>query len=43
VVTDHHFFEEYSHSTAPEVFLAAAAIHTKSIRLAHGIIQLPPG
>ncbi|GAA3291315.1 hypothetical protein GCM10020295_07840 [Streptomyces cinereospinus] len=23
--TEHHFFEEYSHSSAPEVFLAAAA------------------
>ncbi|MFC8616160.1 LLM class flavin-dependent oxidoreductase [Micromonospora purpureochromogenes] len=40
--TEHHFFEEYSHSSAPEVFLAAAAARTKNIRLAHGIIHMPP-
>jgi alkanesulfonate monooxygenase SsuD/methylene tetrahydromethanopterin reductase-like flavin-dependent oxidoreductase (luciferase family) len=32
--------EEYSHSSAPEVFLAAASQRTRRIRLAHGIIQL---
>ena len=37
---EHHFLEEYSHSSAPEVFLAAASQRTKNIRLAHGIIQL---
>jgi alkanesulfonate monooxygenase SsuD/methylene tetrahydromethanopterin reductase-like flavin-dependent oxidoreductase (luciferase family) len=37
---EHHFLEEYSHSSAPEVFLAAAAARTKRIRLGHGIIQL---
>ncbi|MDX2592754.1 LLM class flavin-dependent oxidoreductase [Streptomyces sp. WI03-4A] len=40
--TEHHFFEEYSHSSAPEVFLAAAAARTKNIRLAHGIVHMPP-
>ncbi|WP_158839683.1 LLM class flavin-dependent oxidoreductase [Saccharothrix deserti] len=40
--TEHHFFEEYSHSSAPEVFLAAAAARTKNIRLAHGIVHLLP-
>src|ERR1700736_1050779 len=39
---EHHFLEEYSHSSAPEVFLAAASQRTKNIRLGHGIIQLPP-
>jgi alkanesulfonate monooxygenase SsuD/methylene tetrahydromethanopterin reductase-like flavin-dependent oxidoreductase (luciferase family) len=39
---EHHFLEEYSHSSAPEVFLAAAAARTKRIRLGHGIVQLPP-
>jgi alkanesulfonate monooxygenase SsuD/methylene tetrahydromethanopterin reductase-like flavin-dependent oxidoreductase (luciferase family) len=39
---EHHFLEEYSHSSAPEVFLAAASQRTKRIRLGHGIIQLPP-
>ena len=37
---EHHFLEEYSHSPAPEVFLAAASQRTKNIRLAHGIMQL---
>ena len=37
---EHHFLEEYSHSSAPEVFLAAASQRTKKIRLGHGIIQL---
>ena len=37
---EHHFLEEYSHSAAPEVFLAAASQRTKRIRLGHGIIQL---
>jgi len=40
---EHHFLEEYSHSSAPEVFLAAASQRTERIRLGHGIIQLPPG
>ena len=37
---EHHFLEEYSHASAPEVFLAAASQRTKRIRLGHGIIQL---
>jgi alkanesulfonate monooxygenase SsuD/methylene tetrahydromethanopterin reductase-like flavin-dependent oxidoreductase (luciferase family) len=39
---EHHFLEEYSHSSAPEVFLAAASQRTRNIRLGHGIVQLPP-
>jgi alkanesulfonate monooxygenase SsuD/methylene tetrahydromethanopterin reductase-like flavin-dependent oxidoreductase (luciferase family) len=39
---EHHFLEEYSHSSAPEVFLAAASQRTKQIRLGHGIVQTPP-
>jgi alkanesulfonate monooxygenase SsuD/methylene tetrahydromethanopterin reductase-like flavin-dependent oxidoreductase (luciferase family) len=38
---EHHFLEEYSHSSAPEVFLAAASQRTSRIRLGHGIVQLP--
>ena len=38
---EHHFLEEYSHSSAPEVFLGAASQRTKRIRLGHGVIQLP--
>src|SRR5918912_109922 len=40
---EHHFLEEYSHSSAPEVFLAAASQRTKQIRLGHGIVLTPPG
>ena len=39
---EHHFLEEYSHSSAPEVFLAACSQRTKSIRLGHGIVLMPP-
>jgi alkanesulfonate monooxygenase SsuD/methylene tetrahydromethanopterin reductase-like flavin-dependent oxidoreductase (luciferase family) len=37
---EHHFLDEYSHSSAPEVFLACAAARTKRIRLGHGIKQV---
>jgi alkanesulfonate monooxygenase SsuD/methylene tetrahydromethanopterin reductase-like flavin-dependent oxidoreductase (luciferase family) len=40
---EHHFLEEYSHSSAPEVFLAAASQRTRRIRIGHGIVQLPFG
>ncbi|PXX71487.1 alkanesulfonate monooxygenase SsuD/methylene tetrahydromethanopterin reductase-like flavin-dependent oxidoreductase (luciferase family) [Nocardia tenerifensis] len=39
---EHHFLDEYAHSSAPEVFLAASAARTRRIRLAHGIVSLPP-
>src|SRR5919112_751342 len=39
---EHHFLEEYSHSSAPEVFLAACSQRTSRIRLGHGIVQTPP-
>jgi alkanesulfonate monooxygenase SsuD/methylene tetrahydromethanopterin reductase-like flavin-dependent oxidoreductase (luciferase family) len=38
---EHHFLEEYSHSSAPEVFLAACSQRTRRIRLGHGIVALP--
>jgi alkanesulfonate monooxygenase SsuD/methylene tetrahydromethanopterin reductase-like flavin-dependent oxidoreductase (luciferase family) len=41
-ITEHHFMEEYSHSSAPELFLAAASQRTKNIRLGHGIMHMPP-
>ena len=40
---EHHFLEEYSHSSASGVFLAAASQRTKRIRLGFGILPLPPG
>ncbi|GIW42218.1 MAG: luciferase [Candidatus Binatia bacterium] len=39
---EHHFLEEYSHSSAPEVFLAAASQRSRRIRLGHGIVLMPP-
>lgn len=39
---EHHFLEEYSHSSAPEVFLAACSQRTRNIRLGQGIRQVIP-
>ncbi|MGO9837129.1 MAG: LLM class flavin-dependent oxidoreductase [Polyangiaceae bacterium] len=38
---EHHGLREYSHSSAPEVFLAYVAAKTKRIRLGHGITLTP--
>jgi len=40
-VVEHHFAREYSHSSAPEVFLSAASQRTAAIRLGHGVVVLP--
>jgi len=40
---EHHFLDEYSHSSAPEVFLAACSQRTTNIRLGHGIVLMLPG
>jgi alkanesulfonate monooxygenase SsuD/methylene tetrahydromethanopterin reductase-like flavin-dependent oxidoreductase (luciferase family) len=40
---EHHFLEEFSHSSAPEVWLAAVAQHTERIRIGHGVVQVPAG
>ena len=39
---EHHFLEEYSHCSAPELFLTAAAMQTKRIRLGHGAVVCVP-
>src|ERR1700720_4629963 len=39
---EHHFLEEYSHSSAPEVFLAACSQRSKKIRLGHAVVLMPP-
>jgi alkanesulfonate monooxygenase SsuD/methylene tetrahydromethanopterin reductase-like flavin-dependent oxidoreductase (luciferase family) len=41
-LVEHHFLEEYSHSSAPEVFLGALTQRTKRMRLGHGICVMPP-
>ena len=38
---EHHMLPEWSHSSAPEVFLAALSQRTSRIRLGHGIALLP--
>jgi alkanesulfonate monooxygenase SsuD/methylene tetrahydromethanopterin reductase-like flavin-dependent oxidoreductase (luciferase family) len=39
---EHHFLEEYSHSSAPEVVLAAVAAQTHQIRVGHGAVVCVP-
>ena len=39
---EHHFLEEYSHCSAPELFLTACAMQTKNIRVGHGIVVCVP-
>lgn len=41
-VQEHHFLEEYCHSSAPEIFLAACSQRTDNIRLGHGIVIMSP-
>lgn len=38
---EHHGLYEYSHSSAPEVFLSFVAARTKRIRVGHGVTLLP--
>lgn len=40
---EHHFLEEFSHSSAPEIWLAAVAQHTQRIRIGHGVVLIPAG
>jgi alkanesulfonate monooxygenase SsuD/methylene tetrahydromethanopterin reductase-like flavin-dependent oxidoreductase (luciferase family) len=39
---EHHFLEEYSHCSAPEVVLAAVAAQTERIRIGHGAVVCVP-
>ncbi len=40
---EHHFMEEYSHSSSPDIFLAALARETHTMRLGFGIATCVPG
>ena len=40
-LVEHHFMRGYSHSSKPELVLAAAAQRTRNIRLGHAVIPLP--
>ncbi len=39
---EHHFLEEYSHCSAPEIFLTACAMQTNNIHVGHGIVVCVP-
>ena len=39
---EHHFLEEYSHCSAPEVVLSAVAAQTQQIRVGHGAVVCVP-
>src|SRR5574342_288804 len=39
---EHHFLEEYSHCSAPEVVLAAVAAQTERVRVGHGAVVCVP-
>ena len=39
-LVEHHFLEQFAHSSAPEVWLAYVAALTKTIRLGHGVVLL---
>jgi alkanesulfonate monooxygenase SsuD/methylene tetrahydromethanopterin reductase-like flavin-dependent oxidoreductase (luciferase family) len=39
---EHHFLEEYSHSSAPELLLTAIAARTRRIRVGHGAVVCVP-
>jgi len=38
---EHHFLTEFSHCSAPEVFLTAVAMRTQRLRVGHGVVLLP--
>ena len=38
---EHHFLDQFSVASAPEVWLAAVAQHTSTIRIGHGVRLLP--
>jgi alkanesulfonate monooxygenase SsuD/methylene tetrahydromethanopterin reductase-like flavin-dependent oxidoreductase (luciferase family) len=38
---EHHGLYEYSHSSAPEIFLSFVAARTKNVRIGHGVTLLP--
>ena len=40
-LVEHHFMPEYSHSSSPALFLAAATQRTRRLRLGHAIVPLP--
>ncbi|MGC8503976.1 MAG: LLM class flavin-dependent oxidoreductase [Acidithiobacillus sp.] len=40
-LVEHHFMRQYSHSSSPETFLAAASQRTRHLRLGHAVVVMP--
>ena len=40
-IVEHHFLQQFAHSSAPEVMLGALSQRTSRIRLGHGVTLLP--
>lgn len=40
-LVEHHFMPGYSHSSAPDLLLAAVAVRTRRLRLGLGVVPLP--
>ncbi len=40
-LAEHHFLEEVSHSSAPDLLMAAMAERTSTMRLGHGVVLVP--
>jgi natural product biosynthesis luciferase-like monooxygenase protein len=38
---EHHFLNEFSYCSAPEIFLACVSQRTRQIRIGHGVVVLP--
>lgn len=39
-IVEHHFLQEFAHSSAPEVLLGALAMRTTRIRIGHGVVLM---
>jgi alkanesulfonate monooxygenase SsuD/methylene tetrahydromethanopterin reductase-like flavin-dependent oxidoreductase (luciferase family) len=40
-VVEHHFYRQYSHSSAPETIMGAISQRTGRMRIGHGVVLLP--
>ena len=40
-LAEHHFYHQYSHSSAPETVMGAVTQRTQRMRIGHGIVLLP--
>ncbi len=40
-LVEHHFYRQYSHSSAPETIMGAISQRTERMRIGHGVVLLP--